>query len=78
MTFVTDGIGDIGRDEFPGIAIVMAGRICFFDDSRYLMVFGLIASLLGFLFGNGLGISRKRRFLLVVEVLVILRMCVIL
>ena len=74
MTFVTDGIGDIGRDEFPGIAIVMAGRICFFDDSRYLMVFGLIASLLSFLFGNGLGNSRQRRFLLEVEVFVIFRM----
>ena len=38
------------------------------------MVFGLIASLLSFLFGNGLGNSRQRRFLLEVEVFVIFRM----
>ena len=74
MAFVTDGIGNVGRYEFPGIAVVMAGRIGFFDDCRYLMVFGLIASLLSFLFGNGLRNSRQRRFLLEVEVFVIFRM----
>ena len=74
MAFVTDGIGNVGRYEFPGIAVVMAGRIGFFDDCRYLIVFGLIASLLSFLFGNGLRNSRQRRFLLEVEVFVIFRM----
>lgn len=78
MSFITDGIGDIGRNEFHGIASVVTSRVAFGNDRRNLMVFGLIASSLSFLFGNRLRNRRQGRFLLEVVVFVIFRMVSIL
>ena len=59
-------------------ASVVTSRVAFGNDRRNLMVFGLIASSLSFLFGNRLRNRRQGRFLLEVVVFVIFRMVSIL
>ena len=74
MAFIADGIGNIGRDEFDGITVMMTGRIGFGNDCRYLMVFRLVTDLLSFLLGDFFRNRRRRRFLLEVEIFIISRM----
>ena len=74
MTFIADGIGNVGWNEFDGVAVMMTGRVGFGNDGRYLMVFRLVTDLLGFLLRDFFSNRRQGRFLLEVEVFIISRM----